>query len=115
MTENDNFRDDASDSISGRSAALFVAEDPSVARLLSDHGIRVRDFILVSFLSDQGTLSIEQLARILCIRPDEVQNSIKRLTAAGLVVHETAPLRSDRVTKVGLTGRGRDIAASVDR
>lgn len=113
MTQDDNTRDDAAESISGRSAELFISKDPAIAGLLRDYGIRVRDFILVSFLSDQGALSIEQLARILCIPPDEVLNSVRRLASAGLVVHETAPMRPDRTKKVGLTGRGRDIAVSV--
>jgi DNA-binding MarR family transcriptional regulator len=115
VTNDGNTRDDPGDSISGRSAALFVSQDPSIAQLVTEHGIRVRDFILVSFLSDQGPLSIEQLARILCIEPHDILKSARRLATAGLVVHDSVPVKSDRATRVRLTGRGEDVAASVER
>ena len=56
----DDEREDMNDgdSISGRSAALYFKDDPSLASLLVSHGIRVRDFIMLSFLSDQGAMSV---------------------------------------------------------
>lgn len=115
MTSEGDRKDDPGGSISGRSAALFISQDSSIAGLLTQHGIRVRDFILVSFLYDQGPLSIDQLARILRIEPLDILTSARRLATAGLVARDSVPEASDRASIVRLTGRGRDIAASVER
>ena len=103
------------DSISGRSAALYFAHDPSVAHLLLNFGIRVRDFILVSFLSDQGPLTVEQLARVLNIDPLDLLKSVKRLAAAGLVVRDPISPESDFESLVRLTDCGEDMASRVDK
>ena len=66
MNDDNNTRNSSADSISGGSAALYLSRDPSIAQLLVSYGVTVRDFILVSFLSDQGPLSVNQLARIVC-------------------------------------------------
>jgi DNA-binding MarR family transcriptional regulator len=115
VASDDTPRDNSDVSISGRSAALFVSNDESIARLLEQHGIKVRDFILMSFLADQGALSVERLARVVCIEPHDVLNSVKRLATAGLVVREFATNGSGRMSIVRLTGRGQDVANSVER
>ncbi len=68
----DDKRDDktAGNSISGRSAALYFEQDPSLASVLVSHGIRVRDFIMLSFLSDQGPMSVTQLSHAVGIEPE---------------------------------------------
>ena len=107
--------DDSVDSISGRSAALYFADDPSLAHLLVSHGISIRDFILVSFLADQGPLSIERLARIMWIEPHDLRESVVRLASAGLVIRE--PESNNRASRptVRLTSRGQEIAARIDK
>jgi DNA-binding MarR family transcriptional regulator len=115
VASDDTPRDKSDVSISGRSAALFISNDASIARLLEQHGIKVRDFILMSFLSDQGALSVEQLARVLCIEPHDVLNSVERLATAGLVVRESATKGSGRMSMVRLTDRGQNVANSVER
>ena len=72
-------------SISGRSAELFFAKDPAMARMLHEHGIGVRDFILASFLCDQGAMGVSQLARVLGLETDDILRSIAHLFAAGLL------------------------------
>ena len=59
------------DSISGMSAELFISKDDSLASLLLNHGIKVRDFILLSFLSDQGPMSVIRLARVVGLNPED--------------------------------------------
>lgn len=59
------------DSIAGRSAAHFVTKDDSLASLLTNHGIRIRDFILLSFLSDQGPMSTWRLSRVVGLEPEK--------------------------------------------
>jgi len=103
------------DSISGRSAALYFAHDPSIAQLLLSHGIRVRDFILLSFLSDQGPLSTNQLARIMSIEPRDLRRSAKRLAAEGLIIREPNSRNSNSGSTVRLTSRGEDIATRINR
>lgn len=102
-------------SISGRSAELYFSHDPSIARLLLSFGITVRDFVLVSFLSDQGPLSVDQLARIIGIEPHELLKSVKRLAAAGLVVREPVSPYPNSNPTVRLTSRGQDVALRIDK
>lgn len=103
----------AEDSISGQSAELFVTKDDSLASLLLNHGIEVRDFILLSFLSDQGPMSTTQLSRAVGIEPKGVLQCLKRLSAAGLILRDPKPSGSDTETMVRLTGRGQDIASRI--
>jgi len=101
------------DSISGMSAALFVTKDDSLASLLLGDGIKIRDFILLSFLSDQGPMSILRLARIVGIEPGSTRRSLRRLSAAGLVLREPATADDKFESIARLTGRGEDIARRI--
>ena len=114
MSDDESKEVDAEDSISGRSAALFFSKDSSIAQLLLSHGIRVRDFILVSFLSDQGPMTIHQLARIVSIEPDDLMKSLKRLGAAGLIIREPISNDPDKESTARLTSRGQEIAAKIN-
>lgn len=107
-------RDKDEDSISGRSAALYFDHDPSLAQLLVSHGIKVRDFIIVSFLSEQGPVTQAQLGRVVGLDTETMLQSIKRLSGAGLVVREPQSPAGDNDPKVRLTGRGQDIAGRID-
>lgn len=100
-------------SISGASAALFFANDDSLASLLLNHGIKVRDFILLSFLSDQGPLSILRLARVVGIEPEMILRSLRRLSAANLVVREPMSTEDPFESVARLTTRGEDIAGRI--
>jgi hypothetical protein len=46
--------------------------------LLVSHGIRVRDFIMLSFLSDQGPMSVTQLSHAVSIDPEILSNGMAR-------------------------------------
>ena len=113
MNDDEPKKVDAEETISGQSAAMYFAQDSSIAQLLLSHGIKVRDFILVSFLSDQGPMSVLQLARIVSIDPEDVMTSLKRLGAAGLVIRE--PISGDPGTEstARLTSRGQEIARRI--
>ena len=114
MSNDDSRNDDNEDSISGRSAALYFSQDSSIAQLLLSHGIKIRDFILVSFLSDQGPMTTHQLARIVSIEPDDLMKSLKRLGAAGLVVREPISNDPDKESTARLTSRGEEIARRIN-
>jgi DNA-binding MarR family transcriptional regulator len=103
----------ADTSISGQSAALFVTEDESLAALILHHDIKVRDFILLSFLSDQGPMSILRLAGVIGIDPQEVTLSVKRLTGKGLLLRDPIDTNAATDEMVTLTGRGQDIASRI--
>ena len=102
-----------STSISGQSAEHYIAMDDSLASLLQNHGIKVRDFILLSFLSDQGPMSTLRLSRVVGIEPDETRNSLKRLSAVNLVIREPAPNAELYESIARLTTRGEEIAEKI--
>ena len=104
---------DNDDSISGASANLFFAKDDSLAALLLNHGIKVRDFILLSFLSDQGPMSILRLARVVGIEPAMTLRSLRRLSAASLVLREPVSTGNKFDSIARLTSRGEDIAGRI--
>jgi len=101
------------DSISGLSAAHFITSDDSLASLLLNHGIKVRDFILLSFLSDQGPMTISRLARVVGIEPEKTVRSLRRLSAANLLQREPASTHDDLQSVARLTGRGEHIARRI--
>ncbi len=100
-------------SIAGQSAAHSVALDESLASLLVNHGIVVRDFILLSFLSDQGPMSILRLSRTVGIEPSAALRSLKRLSAASLLVRDPAPQDEEFESIARLTMRGEEIARKI--
>lgn len=108
----DSEKEDAS--IAGQSAEHYIAMDDSLASLLLNHGIKVRDFILLSFLSDQGPMSILRLSRVVGIAPDETLSSLKRLSGVNLVIREPAPKAELYESIARLTTRGEEIAAKIN-
>jgi len=103
----------STDSIAGQSAAHFVASDESLASLLLNHGIKVRDFILLSFLSDQGPMSIVRLSRTVGIEPRLALRSLKRLSKANLVLRDPPPDGQNYESVARLTSRGEKIALKI--
>lgn len=106
---------DNDNSISGKSAAYFVTQDASLASLLLNHGILIRDFIILSFLADQGPMSVLRLSRIVGIEPANILRGLKRLSSANLVVREVvSPASADEYEAiVRLTTRGENIARRI--
>jgi DNA-binding MarR family transcriptional regulator len=101
-------------SISEHSAAHFITQDDSLASLLLNHGIKVRDFVLLSFLADQGPMTVNQLARVIGIEPERILESLKRLSAAGLLLREPNTTDSKSAELAKLTGRGQNIVRRVN-
>ena len=109
--KNDSRKDD--DSIAGQSAAHFIAIDDSLASLLRKQGIKVRDFILLSFLSDQGPMSILRLSRAVGIEPKVALRSLKRLSSANLVLRNPASGAEKYESVARLTARGEEVALKI--
>ena len=100
-------------SISGMSAAHFISKDDSLASLLLNHGIKVRDFILLSFLCDQGSMNVARLAHAAGVEPKQTLRGLRRLSAANLVIREPAA-KSDELEAIArLTARGEEIAGRI--
>lgn len=100
-------------SIAGQSAAHFIAMDESLASLLVNNGIKVRDFILLSFLSDQGPMSVLRLARTVGMEPEATLRSLKRLSSANLLVREPTSKNEKYKAVARLTMRGEEIAVKI--
>ena len=101
------------DSISGMSAAHFISKDDSLGSLLLNHGIEVRDFILLSFLSDQGSMSVARLCHVAGIEPKDTLKGLRKLSAANLVLREPTAKNDELESIVKLTGRGEEIAGRI--
>jgi DNA-binding MarR family transcriptional regulator len=114
VTDDEYGDETADDSISGRSAALYCENNPSLASLLVSHGIRVREFILLSFLADQGPMSVTQLSHAVSIEPEIMLTGMNRLSAAGLIVLDPKSIGKDTDSVAKLTTRGRDVARRID-
>jgi len=114
MNENSRKSDYASDSISGNSAAHFISKDDSLASLLINHGIDVRDFIFISFLFDQGPMSVSRISRIVGIEAEETLKGLKKLVAANLVTYDGGSTDEDSQESIAkLTTQGESVARRV--
>jgi hypothetical protein len=100
-------------SISGVSVERFFSKDDSLASLLLDHGIIVRDFILLSFLADQKSMSVSRLSRITDVEPEKALQGLERLVAVKLVLHDPATSNDPLESIARITDRGEEIAGRI--
>lgn len=63
----------------------FGNSEDSLAGVIQEFDISVRDFMLLSLVSDQNCFDIDQLERALGLENDAVMRSVDRLSAASLV------------------------------
>lgn len=59
--------------------------DDTVAKLIRQASVEVRDFMLLSFVANQGSLCSDQISRAFGFEPLETQSAIERLIEARLV------------------------------
>ena len=78
--------------------------------LLDDMGITYPQFLVLTALNDEGTLTVGGLAARLGLEPSTITPLVKRLEAAGLV-HRKRGLKDERQVEVSLTESGADIIA----
>ena len=97
------------DTLAGRSASLEFSADLMQASLLENYGLKVREFIVLSFLADQGPMDVGQLARLVNIDKDHMVASVERLAAAGLVLQRTGT-RHAHDSFVILSAEGTEVA-----
>lgn len=101
-------------SIAEQSASLFVTQDDSLAALLVKHDIKVRDFVLISYLHDQGSMRIVDLSRAVGIEPGYVTQSLMRLAAAGLVLRDPPVAGNKYHELANLTSRGQSMVSRMN-
>ena len=63
----------------------YARSDDSLAELVRAHDINVREFMVLSFVCDQGHLSKRQISAILGMGDGRVSRCIEKLTSAGLL------------------------------
>lgn len=63
----------------------FSESDDSLAGVVENHNIEVRDFMILSIICDQGGMSAEELCSALGLSRHSVADCVDRLTAAELV------------------------------
>ena len=85
----------------------------SLAELIEKNNIKVRDFMILSFVCDQRELGVEQLTHVLGLERDDVLLCLKRLETAGFVRYQQVAETAEASDLVTPTDPGRRIAERV--
>ena len=109
----DNRHDDLSTSICRAALTSFSESDDSLAGLIEQYSIKVRDFMLLSLLCDQESLDVDQLERALGLTSESIARCIDRLGDAGLVKHNGFGPGPELLADVRTTVAGRLLAQRV--
>ena len=112
MTD-DRDRNSESISISESALNLFSLSDDSLAAIVKAHDISVRDFMLLSLVSDQDCFNFDQLARALGLTLKEVTRSVNRLSGAGLLRPDENAPAGDRNQRVCATEAGKRMSRRI--
>jgi DNA-binding MarR family transcriptional regulator len=87
----------------------FSQSDDSLADLIEDNHIEVRDFMVLSFICDQDEMTIDQLTRTLGLGRSTVVGCVERLQTAGLARYHLVAETADSSDRVIPTPAGRTI------
>ena len=79
----------------------FSSSDDSLAGIIEQYSINVRDFMLLSLVCDQGSFDLDQLGRAFGLTREWTDEAVVRLTAAGLVKQEGAENAKVQTTVAG--------------
>jgi DNA-binding MarR family transcriptional regulator len=85
-----NSTTEVSQSICEAALELYGASDNSLAERIRQASIEVRDFIILSFICDQQSMSIDQIGRVLGVDEETAQLCVDRLIKATLVQYGPA-------------------------
>lgn len=103
--------DESDISLSGQAIALAIADNDSLASALAGSGMSMRDFIVLSLVSDQGPISTSRLARLVGLEIDETADSVGKLIDVGLLYGDLSVLEDER--HVVATDAGEAVAAKI--
>ena len=82
---------DLSSSITEETVEEYLKVGDSLAGLIAKNGLQVRDFVLLSFVCDQGSMDIARLVNALGLGRSSTLNCINRLEKTGLIGQQTGP------------------------
>jgi DNA-binding MarR family transcriptional regulator len=77
--------EDLTPSICEAALGRFSQSDDSLAGVIEQHHIEVREFMVLSLICDQGELEIRQLGRALGLSKNSLSGCIEQLVTAGLL------------------------------
>lgn len=77
--------DDLTPSICEAALERFRESDDSLAGVIEQHRIKVRDFMILSLICDQEELGVDQLTRALGLSTEAVIDCAERMMSAGLL------------------------------
>jgi hypothetical protein len=106
-------KDNLTRSICEEALHRFGQSDDSLAGMVAQHSIGFRDFMLLSLVCDQEAFDVDQLSRALGLDRGKTNESIERLTDAGLVKHNGAPSLMADGAEVRATVAGRVLARRI--
>ena len=112
LTANDN-KDDLTTSICEAALTRFSDSDDSLAEMIEQYSITVRDFMLLSLLCDQESFDVDQLERALGLDNESISQCIGRLDTAGLVKHNGFDSGIGQLDDVRTTVAGRILAQRI--
>jgi len=73
----------------------FSKSDDSLAQLVEEAHLEIRDFMALSLVCDQSTMELDQLVRALGLSRESVLGCIERLDQAGLIARSDPASRHD--------------------
>jgi hypothetical protein len=99
--------DDLTPSICEEALNRFSQSEDSLAGVIADHHIDVRDFMILSLICDQDEFSVDQLTRALGLGREAAVQCIETLMSAGLlrIGEDSSLLLAD--TRIQSTAAGR--------
>ena len=106
-------RPDLTPSICEEALDRFSKSDDSLAELIEENHIEVRDFMILSFICDQDTMSVGQLSSALGLSRHTVIDCVSRLLKAELANAEISDDPHMSTNRVAPTGAGRVLAYRV--
>jgi DNA-binding MarR family transcriptional regulator len=113
MIRHESILSDSRTSITEETVEQYIEAGDSRAGLIAKHGLKVRDFVLLSFASDQGPMQFDQLVNVLGPSQTSTLDCIDRLDQSGLIRQQKCPNGSD-VVLISATDRGMDFINRVD-
>ena len=113
MTNSQSSSSDPRTSITKETVEQYFAVGDSLAGLIANHGLRVRDFVLLSFVCDQGPMEIPRLVVDLGLGQSATLSCLDRLEKTGLVRQKTSPHEGDALPIVA-TSLGIEVINRID-
>lgn len=104
---------DITPSICEEALDLFSKSDDSLAGLIEQNHIEVRDFMILSFVCDQGEMGVDQLIGALGLSHQTIQDRIERLLNAGFVRHNAMQGQLKPESTICATAQGRTIVQRI--